>query len=69
MFGCRKGVLFLFVCQDNFNRCNIIYRIVRSLIGKIIIRKNSKKSTLPSVLIVEDTDLPKSSLKIEDISK
>ena len=69
MFGCGKDVLYSFVSQDNVNWRNIIYRIVTGLIGKIIIRKDYKKSTLPSVLIVDDTDLPKSGLKMESVGK
>ena len=69
MFGYGKDVLYSFVSQDNVNWRNIIYRIVTGLIGKIIIRKDYKKSTLPSVLIVDDTDLPKSGLKMESVGK
>ena len=69
MFGGKKDMLYFFMSQDNIDWRNIIYRITVKLISNVTCRQDYKKSTLPSVLIADDTDLPKSGLHIESIGK
>jgi hypothetical protein len=69
MFGGKKDVLYDFMSQDNIDWRHIVYRIASKLISDVVIRKDYKKSTLPSVLIADDTDLPKSGFKMEMIGK
>ena len=69
MFGGKKDMLYSFMSQDNIDWRNIIYRITVKLIPNVTCRQDYKKSTLPSVLIADDTDLPKSGLYLESIGK
>ena len=69
MFGGKKDMLYSFMSQDNIDWRNIIYRITVKLSSNVTCRQDYKKSTLPSVLIADDTDLPKSGLHIESIGK
>ncbi|WP_290539943.1 transposase [Alistipes sp.] len=69
MFGGKKDMLYSFMSQDNIDWRNIIYRITVKLISNVTCRQDYRKSTLPSVLIADDTDLPKSGLHIESIGK
>lgn len=47
----------------------ILYHIARKMIDVITIRADRKESDLPSVLIVDDTDLPKTGFHIEKIAR
>ena len=69
MFGCAKDVFYSFVSQDVIDWRNIIYRISTKLIGKVTVRSDYKKSGLPSVLIADGTDLPKTGMQMESIGK
>ena len=69
MFGGNKDMLYSFMSQDNIDWRNIIYRITVKLISYVTCRQDYKKSTFPSVLITDDTDLPKSGLYLESIGK
>lgn len=69
MFGGKKDILYSFMAQDNIDWRNLIYRITTKLIGNVTARKDFKKSHLPSVLIGDDSDLPKSGMKMESIGK
>lgn len=69
MFGGKKDVLYSFMSQDNINWRNLIYRIVVKLIAKVTNRKDFKKSHLPVVLIADDSDLPKTGMRMEAIGK
>lgn len=69
MFGGKKDLLYSFMSQDNIDWRKIIYRITSKLITKITIRKDFKKSNLPAVLICDDSDLPKSGMRMESIGK
>ena len=69
MFGGKKDLLYSFMAQDNINWRSIIYRIVIAMIAKITIRQDFRKSHLPAVLIADDTDLPKSGLRMEMIGR
>ena len=69
MFGGKKDMLYTFMSQGNIDWRNIIYRITVKLISNVTCRQDYKKSTLPSVLIADDTDLPKSGLYLESIGK
>ena len=69
MFGGKKDVLYSFMSQDNINWRNLIYRIVVKLIAKVTNRDDFKKSHLPVVLIADDSDLPKTGMRMEAIGK
>lgn len=69
MFGGKKDLFYSFMSQDNIDWRNIIYRIVVALIAKITLRRDFKKSHLPAVLIADDSDLPKTGMKMELIGK
>ena len=55
--------------QDSINWRNVIYRIANWLAAKVAVRDDHRKSRLPSVLIADDTDLPKTGLRMESIGK
>lgn len=69
MFGGKKDMFYSFMEQDNIDWRNILYRITTGLIRDITVRKDFKKSHLPSVLIADDTDLPKTGMRMELIGK
>ena len=69
MFGGKKDVLYSFMSHDNINWRNLIYRIVVKLIAKVTNRQDFKKSHLPVVLIADDSDLPKTGMRMESIGK
>lgn len=69
MFGGKKDTLYTFMRQDDVNWRNIIYRVVVILVSRIVGRKDYKKSHLPRVLIVDDSDLHKTGFKMELIGK
>lgn len=69
MFGGKKDILYSFMSQDNINWRNLIYRIVIKLVAKVTNRKDFKKSHLPAVLICDDSDLPKTGMRMEAIGK
>lgn len=69
MFGGKKDVLYSFMSQDHINWRNLIYRIVVKLIAKVTNRDDFKKSHLPVVLIADDSDLPKTGMRMEAIGK
>lgn len=69
MFGGKKDILYSFMSQDDIDWRNLIYRIVTRLVSCVRIRKDFKKSHLPCVLIGDDSDLPKSGLRMESIGK
>lgn len=69
MFGGKKDILYSFMAQDNIDWRNVIYRITTRLISNITIRKDFKSSGLPAVLIADDSDLPKTGMRMEMIGK
>lgn len=69
MFGGKKDIFYDFMSRDDIDWRNLIYRIVVMLIRNVVIRQDYKKSGLPSVLIVDDSDLPKTGLRMERIGK
>ena len=69
LFGGKKDILYSFMAKDNIDWRNIIWRIVCHLVKSVTIRKDYQKSHLPAVLIVDDSDLPKTGLKMESIGK
>lgn len=69
MFNGKKDLFYEFMSQDNVDWRKVIYRIVVALITRITVRADFKRSHLPTVLIADDTDLPKSGMKIENIGK
>ena len=58
-----------FMAKDNIDWRNIIWHIACHLIKAVTIRKDYQKSHLPAVLIVDDSDLPKTGLRMECIGK
>ena len=69
MFGGKKDVLYSYLSQDNINWRNVIYRTTNWLLTKVTVRQDHKKSLLPTVLIADDTDLPKTGRHMESIGK
>jgi hypothetical protein len=69
MFGGKKDILYSFMAQDNIDWRDVIYRVSTKLITNITIREDFKKSHLPSVLIADDSDLPKTGKHLEMIGK
>lgn len=69
MFSGKKDLLYSFMSQDCIDWRHILYRIACKLIGGICIRTDYKQSDLPTVLIADDTDLPKTGFHIEAIGK
>jgi len=69
MFGGKKDLFYDFMSQDNVDWRKVIYRIVVMLISRITVREDYKRSHLPTVLIADDADLPKSGMKMENIGK
>ena len=69
MFGGKKDVLYSYLSQDNVNWRNVVYRITGWLLTKVTVHQNHKKSQLPTVLIADDTDLPKTGMHMEAIGK
>ena len=69
MFGGKKDVFYSYLSQDNVNWRNVVYRITGWLLTKVTVRQDHKKSQLPTVLIADDTDLPKTGMHMESIGK
>lgn len=69
MFGGQKDVFYSFVQQDTVNWRGILYRLTSDMIRKVTIRTDYRKSELPSVLIADDSDLPKTGMRMEGIGK
>lgn len=69
MFGGKKDVLYSFLSQDGINWRKVIYRITNWLLMKVTVRGDHKESKLPTVLIADDTDLPKTGLHMEAVGK
>ena len=69
MFGGKKDILYSYLSQDNVNLRNVVYRITNWLLTKVTVRQDHKKSLLPTVLIADDTDLPKTGMHMESIGK
>ena len=69
MFGRKKDALYSYLSQDDINWRKVIYRITNWLLMKVTMRNDHKKSKLPTVLIADDTDLPKAGFHMEDIRK
>ena len=69
MFGGKKDILYSYLSQDDVNWRNVVYRITNWLLTKVTVRQDHKKSLLPTVLIADDTDLPKTGMHMESIGK
>lgn len=69
MFGGKKDLLYSYMAQDDIDWRKVTYRITCWLITKVTVRKDYKKSALPTVLIADYTDLPKTGLHMEAIGK
>lgn len=69
MFGGKKDLFYSFMSRDDIDWRGIIYRNVVALIARITVRQDFKRSHLPAVLIADDTDLPKTGMRIEMIGK
>lgn len=69
MFGGKKDILYSFMAQDTVDWLNVIYSIALQLISMITARNDFKKSHLPTVLIADDSDLPKTNKSIKIIGK
>lgn len=57
------------MAQDTTDWRHILYRIAYKLISGVCIRTDYKKNDLPTVLIADDSDLPKTGFHIEAIGK
>lgn len=69
MFGGKKDVFYSFMSKDDIDWRNIVYRITVKLVQRIVIRQDCKQSHLPKVLIADDSDLPKTGIRMEAIGK
>ncbi len=69
MFGGKKDMFYSFMAQDCVDWRGVVYRIVTRLIGNVVIRKDYRRSHLPTVLIGDDSDLPKTGLRMESIGR
>ena len=69
MFGGKKDVFYSFMAQDHINWRSLIYRMSVTLVSYITCRKDFRRSHLPAVLIADDSDLPKTGLRMEAIGK
>ena len=69
MFGGKKDILYSYLSQDGINWRKVIYRITNWLLVRVTVREDYKKNKLPTVLIADDTDLPKTGLHMEAIGK
>ena len=69
MFGGKKDVLYSYLSQDGINWRKVIYRMTSRLLMRVTVRDDHKKSKLPTVLIADDTDLPKTGLHMEAVGK
>lgn len=69
MFGGRKDILYSFMSQDNVDWRNVIYRVTGQLLKKTEIREDHRQNRLPSVLIADDSNLPKTGWRMEKIGK
>ena len=69
MFGGKKDMLYSYLSQDGINWRKVIYRMTNWLLMRVTVRNDHKKSKLPTVLIADDTDLPKTGLHMEAVGK
>ena len=69
MFSGKKDLFYQFMSQDGADWRKVLYHTAKKMIDSITIRTDHKDSVLPSVLIVDDTDLPKTGFRIEKIGR
>lgn len=69
MFSGKKDLFYEFIAQDDIEWRKILYRTARKMMDGITIRADHRKSDLPNVIIVDDSDLPKTGLRIENIGR
>jgi len=68
-FDCEKDMFYSFMSKDDINWRNILCHFAVKLIDRMSVRADHKKCDLLRVLIVDDTDLPKTGMRIEMIGK
>jgi hypothetical protein len=66
---CKKDVFYRFLENGSVDWRKILYRINQQLIGKIIVRSDSQSSKAPVCLIVDDSDLHKTGMRMEFIGR
>jgi hypothetical protein len=66
---CKKDIFYRFMSNGSFEWRKILYRINLQLIGKIIVRSDSQNSKDPVCLIIDDSDLPKTGMRIERVGR
>ena len=66
---CKKDVFYRFLENGSIDWRKILYRINMQLIGKIIVRSDSQSSKAPVCLIIDDSDLPKTGMRMEFIGR
>ena len=59
LFMCHKDMFYRFLANVDINWRQILYSFTRRLVNRIASRSDSRKSTDPVCLIVDDTDFPK----------
>lgn len=67
IFECRKDMFYRFMNNGAVNWRRIVYSVFRQLRSKI--SSSCDPSSEPRCLIIDDTDLPKTGYKIENIGK
>lgn len=65
VFACEKDMFYRFMEDDGIDWRNILYVINNQLVNRLSIRSDSQKSKLPVCLIADDTDMPKTSFRME----
>jgi hypothetical protein len=69
LLSCKKDVFYRFMTNGSLDWRKILYRINMQLIDKIAVRTDSTTSKDPVCLIVDDSDLPKTGRRIEQIGR
>ena len=69
VLACKKDVFYRFMENGSINWRKIMYRINMQLIDKIIVRSDSQKSKDPVCLIIDDSDIPKTGMRMEFIGR
>jgi len=69
IISCKKDVFYRFMENGSFDWRKIVYRINLQLLNKVILRNEDNKGKDPVCLIIDDTDLPKTGTKIENMGR
>uniref|UniRef100_UPI0040297E04 hypothetical protein n=1 Tax=Prevotella sp. TaxID=59823 RepID=UPI0040297E04 len=65
VFACEKDMFYRFTEDDGIDWRNIHYVFNNQIVDRLSIRSDTKKSKLLVCLIADDTDMPKTSTRME----